>query len=119
MSPLLRRLYLANAAVLLVHQLDAACWHEWSLFRMPGGIDLYLVLHVPITLAILSGYGAISGGRASAVTYAWLVAASGLFPARPRHYPALGTGRVVERRMGGSCERSMHDADRGAHHGAR
>ena len=79
MSPLLRRLYLANAAVLLVHQMDAAYWHEWTLFRMPGGIDLYLVLNVPITLAILSGYGAVTAGRASALAYAWLVAASGLF----------------------------------------
>jgi hypothetical protein len=81
MSPLLRRLYLANAAVLLVHQMDAAYWHEWTLFRMPGGIDLYLVLNVPIALAVLAGYGAVAAGRASAVAYAWLVAASGLFAA--------------------------------------
>jgi hypothetical protein len=37
MSALLRRVYLANAAVLLVHQMDAAYWHEWVLFRMLGG----------------------------------------------------------------------------------
>jgi membrane associated rhomboid family serine protease len=81
MSPLLRRLYLANAAVLLVHQMDAAYWHEWTLFRLPGGLALYLVLNVPIALAIVAGYGAIVAGRTSAVAYAWLVAASGLFAA--------------------------------------
>jgi hypothetical protein len=81
MSPLLRRLYLANAAVLLVHQMDAAYWHEWTLFRLPGGLNLYLALNVPIALAILAGYGAIVAGRTSAVAYAWLVAASGMFAA--------------------------------------
>jgi hypothetical protein len=81
MSLLLRRLYLANAAVLLVHQMDAAYWHEWTLFRMPGGLALYLALNVPIALTIVAGYGAVSAGRASAVAYAWLIAGSGLFAA--------------------------------------
>jgi hypothetical protein len=81
MSPLLRRLYLINAAVLLVHQMDAAYWHEWELFRMPGGLALYLALNLPIALAMLAGYGAVTAGRASAVAYAWVVAGSGLFAA--------------------------------------
>jgi hypothetical protein len=81
MSPLLRRLYLINAAVLLVHQMDAAYWHEWELFRMPGGLALYLALNLPIALAMLAGYGAVAAGRASAVAYAWVVAGSGLFAA--------------------------------------
>jgi hypothetical protein len=81
MSPLLRRLYLANAAVLLVHQMDAAYWHEWVLFRMPGGLALYLALNVPIALAMLAGYGAVTAGRTSAVAYAWVVAGGGLFAA--------------------------------------
>ncbi len=29
-------LCLLNVTVLLVHQIDAAYWHEWELFRIPG-----------------------------------------------------------------------------------
>jgi hypothetical protein len=48
---------------------------------MPGGLALYLALNLPIALAMLAGYGAVTAGRASAVAYAWVVAGSGLFAA--------------------------------------
>jgi hypothetical protein len=78
---MLDRLYLANAAVLLVHQMDAAYWHEWTLFHLPGGLACYLVLNLPIALAILVGYGAVATRRPSAAGYSWLLAACGLFAA--------------------------------------
>ncbi|WP_353267419.1 DUF6713 family protein [Gemmatimonas sp.] len=78
-TPLLDRVYLANAAVLLVHQMDAAYWHEWRLFHMPGGLALYLVLNVPIALVVLAGYGAVAARRSSAIGYSWLLVAAGLF----------------------------------------
>ena len=78
-TPVLDRLYLANAVVLLVHQMDAAHWHEWALFGLPGGLDLYLLLNLPIALAVLLGYGAVAARRPSAVGYSWLLVASGLF----------------------------------------
>jgi hypothetical protein len=81
LTPVLDRLYLANASVLLVHQMDAAYWNEWTLFALPGGLALYLVLNVPIALALLLGYGAVAARRPSAVGYSWLLVASGLFAA--------------------------------------
>lgn len=80
-TPLHERLYLANAAVLLVHQMDAAYWHEWTLFGMPGGLGLYLALNVPIALLVLAGYGALTARRPAAFPLSWCVAASGLFAA--------------------------------------
>jgi hypothetical protein len=80
-TPLHERLYLANAAVLLVHQMDAAYWHEWALFGMPGGLALYLALNVPIALVVLAGYGAVAARRRSAVPFSWCLAAAGLFAA--------------------------------------
>lgn len=78
-SPLLARLYLANAVVLLVHQMDAAYWREWRLFHLPGGLGLYLILNLPIALVILLGYGAVVARRPSAVACSWVLAGSGLF----------------------------------------
>ncbi len=34
---MLRSLYLANATLLVVHELDSVFWREWELFRLPGG----------------------------------------------------------------------------------
>jgi hypothetical protein len=36
--------YLTNATLLCVHEIDSAYWHEWSLFGIPGGIQLFLTL---------------------------------------------------------------------------
>jgi hypothetical protein len=73
------RLYLANAAVLLVHQMDAAYWHEWTLFGMPGGLGLYLLLNLPIALAVLAGYGALAARRPAAGLFSASLVLCGLF----------------------------------------
>lgn len=78
-APAHRHLYLANATVLLAHQVDAAYWQEWTLFGLPGGIQLFVLLNVPIVLAVLLGAERLpsrAGHRLSA-----LLAASGLFAA--------------------------------------
>jgi hypothetical protein len=40
-SRVLETLFFANAVVLLTHQIDAAFWHEWVLFGLPGGIQFF------------------------------------------------------------------------------
>lgn len=74
-------LYLANATVLLVHQMDAAYWHEWELFGLPGGIQLYLLLNLPIVLIALSGARALPPGHPPGLARSWLLVAAGLFAA--------------------------------------
>jgi hypothetical protein len=73
------RPYLANATVLLVHQMDAAYWHEWRLFGMPGGLALYLLLNLPIAFVVLAGYGAVAARRPAAVPLSAFLVLSGLF----------------------------------------
>jgi hypothetical protein len=79
--PTLRRLYLLNAAVLITHEIDSAYWHEWDLFGLPGGIQVFLGLNFVIVLLILYGYQALIMGRGSGLFFAWLLAAGGLFAA--------------------------------------
>lgn len=43
-----------NLAFLIGHQIDAAYWHEWDMFGLPGGIQLYNLLNV-ILFTILIG----------------------------------------------------------------
>ena len=47
-----RTLFLLNATVLITHQIDAAFWHEWELFHIPGGNQVnLLVIHTGFFLS--------------------------------------------------------------------
>ena len=48
-------IYFANAVLLILHEIDSAYWKEWELFRIPGGIAVFLLFHVPLLSAILYG----------------------------------------------------------------
>jgi len=51
----LEYVYVGTATLLLAHQIDSAYWHEWDLFRIPGGIQFFVLLNVPLVLAFLYG----------------------------------------------------------------
>ena len=55
MADLLFWLYLVNSVLLINHEIDSAYWREWDLFRLPGGITGFLIIHFPILLFILYG----------------------------------------------------------------
>ncbi len=48
-------LYLTNATLLMVHEIESAYRQEWKLFRLPGGISFFLILHLPLVFLILYG----------------------------------------------------------------
>lgn len=47
--------YMINATLLITHEIDSAYWQEWDLFRLPGGIAGFLIIHVPLIFLILYG----------------------------------------------------------------
>ena len=55
MPDLLLWLYLTNAVLLIIHEIDSAYWKEWELFRLPGGITGFLLLHFPLIFIVLYG----------------------------------------------------------------
>ena len=64
LSSKLQALFLLNATVLITHQIDAAYWHEWELFFIPGGNQVNLLLNLPIIALVLYAQGQVaSGGR--------------------------------------------------------
>ena len=80
-TPMLSWLYLLNAAVLITHEIDSAYWHEWELFGIPGGIQVFLALNLLLVIAILYGLQALALGRESGFILAWVLVAGGLFAA--------------------------------------
>ena len=47
--------YLVNSVLLINHEIDSAYWREWKLFKLPGGITFFLILHFIILFVILFG----------------------------------------------------------------
>ena len=48
-------LYMANAIILIIHEIDSAYWKEWDLFNLKGGVNGFLLLHFPLLLLVLIG----------------------------------------------------------------
>lgn len=48
--------YLLTMSVLVLHQIDAAYWHEWEMFLLPGGIQGFLVFNVVVIPLVCWGY---------------------------------------------------------------
>jgi hypothetical protein len=71
------RLYLANTALLIAHEIDSAYWKEWELFHLPGGIQFFVVLNLLLVLVFLWGIPVIVLGRPGARVFQWLLVAAG------------------------------------------
>ena len=55
MVSLITFVYILNATLLIVHEIDSAYWKEWELFGLPGGVSGFLLLHVPIVMVLMFG----------------------------------------------------------------
>lgn len=78
-SPFLSWLYLLNATALILHQIDSAYWHEWQLFSLPGGIQLFLCINFFLLVLVLLGYRLLLLQRHAGIVFSWLLVASGVF----------------------------------------
>jgi hypothetical protein len=111
-------LYLANASLLITHEIESAYWKEWELLHLPGGIQLFLILNLGIVLLILFGFRELvqrrrsglwfSLGLAGAGTLAFMI--HGFFLSRghpefrlPMSYAILGASFVISLVQGASA----------------
>jgi hypothetical protein len=72
-------LYLANSVLLINHEIDSAYWKEWELFKLPGGITVFLLLHFPLLLFILWGLTLISRQSPSGNIFSLILSLGGIF----------------------------------------
>jgi len=79
MSDLLFWLYLANAILLINHEIDSAYWKEWELFRLPGGITGFLLLHFPLLFVVLYGLALVARRATGALFFSLVLCFGGIF----------------------------------------
>ena len=72
-------LYLINSILLINHEIDSAYWKEWKLFRIPGGITTFLILHFPILFLILYGLVLVFSKTFGGLIVSLIVGGGGLF----------------------------------------
>lgn len=69
--------YLLTVTLLVAHQIDSAYWHEWNLFGIPGGIQAFVLLNVPLVLLFLVGLAKVATGAHGAAGYSSALALVG------------------------------------------
>jgi hypothetical protein len=72
-------LYLVNASLLAAHEIDSAFWHEWEMFRLPGGIQLFLVLNLLLLIVVFVGFRQVVLWQRGAKAFSYLLAGAGVF----------------------------------------
>jgi hypothetical protein len=71
-------LYLANLALLILHEMDSAYWKEWELFRLPGGPGGFLLIHLPLWVLALWGVPQVRDLTLAGLVLSLVVGAAGL-----------------------------------------
>jgi hypothetical protein len=79
MAEILFWLYLVNAVLLIIHEIDSAYWKEWELFRLPGGITGFLLLHFPLLFVVLYGLVLVSEQTAAGSIVSLALSGGGMF----------------------------------------
>jgi hypothetical protein len=71
--------YLINSILLINHEIDSAYWKEWKLFKIPGGITTFLILHFPILFLILYGLILVFTRSLGGLIIALILGGGGIF----------------------------------------
>lgn len=71
-------LYLINAVLLIVHEIDSAYWQEWKLFHLPGGAPGFVLLHLPLVFVVLYGLVLLDRGQPAGLVISLLLSLCGL-----------------------------------------
>lgn len=86
-------LYLLNFALLFTHEIDAAFWHEWTLFfGVEDGIQGFLVFNFVLLLVALWGFRQLILKTKSGYVFSLVLAATGVLTFVIHSYYLL-TGR--------------------------
>jgi hypothetical protein len=78
-STVLFWLYLINTILLIVHEIDSAFWKEWELFKLPGGIGGFLIMHFPLLFLILYGLVLVAEQSFAGLIVSLVLSAGGIF----------------------------------------
>lgn len=71
--------YVVNATLLINHEIDSAYWHEWELFKLPGGITGFLLVHFPLLFLVLYGLVLLERQTLAGLIISLVLSVAGLF----------------------------------------
>ncbi|SFM29486.1 hypothetical protein SAMN04488696_0798 [Methanolobus profundi] len=72
-------LYLINSVLLIDHEIDSAYWEEWNIFKLPGGITGFLLIHIPVLFFVLYGLVLVFQQSYTGLIFSLILSFSGLF----------------------------------------
>ena len=72
-------LYLLNSVLLINHEIDSAYWKEWELFKIPGGITGFLLIHFPLLFFVLYGLVLVSRNSTVGLIFSLILSLGGIF----------------------------------------
>ncbi len=72
-------IYLINSVLLINHEIDSAYWKEWDLFKLPGGINGFLILHFPLIIFILYGLILVFQHTFTGLIFSLILSFAGMF----------------------------------------
>jgi hypothetical protein len=79
MFDILLWLYLVNAVLLINHEIDSAYWKEWELFKLPGGITGFLIIHFPLLFLVLYGLILVFKQTVAGLIFSLVLSFAGIF----------------------------------------
>jgi hypothetical protein len=73
-------LYIANATLLLLHEIESAYEKEWDILKLPGNITGFLLMHIPIIIVMLFGLIEIEKGTFIGMVLGIVLGIGGIIP---------------------------------------
>jgi len=73
-------LYIINATLLLLHEIESAYEKEWEILKLPGKITGFLLLHIPIIILIFYGLIEIDNNSTIGLIFGIVTGIGGVIP---------------------------------------
>jgi hypothetical protein len=72
-------LYLINSILIINHEIDSAYWKEWELFKLPGGITGFLLIHFGLLFFVLYGLVLVVRQSVAGLVFSLILCLGGIF----------------------------------------
>ena len=73
-------LYIVNATLLLLHEIESAYEKEWEILKLPGNITGFLLLHIPIIILLFYGLIEIDKNSTIGLIFGIILGIGGVIP---------------------------------------
>ncbi len=73
-------LFILNATLLLLHEIESAYEKEWEILKLPGQITGFLIFHVPIIFLLFYGVIEIEKASNTGLTIGIVTGLGGILP---------------------------------------